>query len=99
MLKAIKRSGGKDNYWQFRPFLPRETRDYIPKLIAAIYIMNYAEEHNIFPSKEEHIFNEEIDTLHIKRQLNFILEILPLYQKKFTSLFGVKQKIGHLEEL
>ena len=88
VLKAIKRSGGKDNYWQFRPFLPKETRDYIPKLIAAIYIMNYAEEHNIFPTKEEHIFNEEIDTLHIKRQLNFknLAKLIGLEEEAIKSL-------------
>jgi len=71
VLKAIKRSGGKKNYWEYRPFLPKETREYIPKLIAAIYVMNYAEDYGIYPEKEIKIFNEDIDTLHINRKLSF----------------------------
>ena len=71
VLKAIKRSGGKKNYWEYRPFLPKETREYIPKLIAAIYIMNYAEEYGIYPQKDNDIFDEEIDTIHIQRHLSF----------------------------
>lgn len=45
--KAIKRSGGKRNFWQIYFYLPRETRGYIPAFIAANYIMNYHCEHNI----------------------------------------------------
>lgn len=47
--KAIKRAGGKRNYWEIYPYLPRETRSYVPIFIAANYIMNYYEEHNICP--------------------------------------------------
>ena len=39
--KAIKRSGGKTNFWEIYPYLPRETRGYIPAYIAALYSMNY----------------------------------------------------------
>ena len=37
ITKSIRRSGGKSNYWSIRPFLPQQTKDYIPALIAAIY--------------------------------------------------------------
>jgi membrane-bound lytic murein transglycosylase D len=47
--KAIRRSGGKTNFWEIYPFLPRETRSYVPLFIAANYIMNYYEAHNICP--------------------------------------------------
>jgi len=47
--KAIKRAGGKTDYWEIRHFLPRETRYYIPKFIAAIYIMSYHSYHGIHP--------------------------------------------------
>ncbi|MDD4590517.1 MAG: LysM peptidoglycan-binding domain-containing protein [Parabacteroides sp.] len=47
--KAIRRSGGKTDFWQIFPYLPRETRSYVPLFIAANYIMNYYCEHNICP--------------------------------------------------
>jgi len=45
--KAIRRSGGKRNFWDIYYFLPRETRGYVPAFIAATYTMNYYEEHLI----------------------------------------------------
>ena len=45
--KAIRRSGGKTNCWDIFPYLPRETRSYVPLFIAANYIMNYSCEHNL----------------------------------------------------
>jgi membrane-bound lytic murein transglycosylase D len=45
--KAIRRSGGKRNFWDIYYFLPRETRGYVPAFIAATYAMNYYEEHLI----------------------------------------------------
>lgn len=46
--KAIRRSGGKRGYWDIYYHLPRETRGYVPAFIAANYVMNYAQEHNIY---------------------------------------------------
>lgn len=48
--KAIRRSGGKSTYWEVRPYLPRETRGYVPAFIAVNYLMNFHEEHNIYPA-------------------------------------------------
>ncbi|MDR2840790.1 MAG: transglycosylase SLT domain-containing protein [Paludibacter sp.] len=45
--KAIRRSGGKRDYWDIYPYLPGETRGYVPIFIAANYAMNYSAEHNI----------------------------------------------------
>ena len=45
--KAIRRSGGKRNFWDLYYYLPRETRGYVPAFIAATYAMNYYEEHLI----------------------------------------------------
>ena len=45
--KAIKRSGGYKNYWNIRPFLPRETAGYVPAFYATMYIFEYAEKHRI----------------------------------------------------
>lgn len=47
--KAIRRSGGKKNYWDIYYNLPRETRGYVPAFIAANYVFNYHKEHGIFP--------------------------------------------------
>ena len=47
--KAIARSGGKRNYWEIYPHLPRETRGYVPLYIGATYAMNYYKEHNLTP--------------------------------------------------
>ena len=45
--KAIHRAGGKKDYWEIYPYLPRETRGYVPAFIAANYIMTYYSDHNI----------------------------------------------------
>lgn len=47
--KAVHRAGGVKDYWQIYPYLPAETRGYVPAFIAANYIMNYYCEHNICP--------------------------------------------------
>ena len=47
--KAIRRAGGIKNYWAIWPYLPRETRGYVPAFIAVNYVMNYPAEHNICP--------------------------------------------------
>ena len=47
--KAIHRAGGEKDYWQIYPYLPKETRGYVPAFIAANYIMAYYCEHNICP--------------------------------------------------
>lgn len=60
--KAIRRSGNKKTYWEVRPYLPKETRGYVPNFIAAAYLMTYHKEHNIFP-KKLNIHNIETDTL------------------------------------
>lgn len=49
--KAIHRAGGKRDFWSIYPFLPRETRGYLPIFIAASYAMNYAEVHGICPAE------------------------------------------------
>ena len=50
--KAIRRSGYKKDFWQIYRYLPRETRSYIPQFIAINYVLNYAEEHNLFPNQK-----------------------------------------------
>ena len=47
--KAILRAGGVRNYWAIWPYLPKETRGYVPAFIAVAYVMNFATEHNLYP--------------------------------------------------
>lgn len=68
VTKAIRRSGGYQNYWNIRPHLPRETAGYLPVFLATMYIFEYAEEHGFQPQKAE--FNYiETDTLHVKQMI------------------------------
>ncbi|WP_421918065.1 transglycosylase SLT domain-containing protein [Marinifilum sp.] len=67
--KAIRRSGGKRNYWDIYYRLPRETRGYVPAFIAAIYTFNYHKEHNLYPKKSN--FPIACDTLMIDETLHF----------------------------
>ena len=68
--KAIRRSGGKRNFWEIREFLPKETRSYVPAFIAVNYVMNYAAEHNIYASKPAFLYSE-IDTIQVCKKLTF----------------------------
>ena len=68
--KAIRRSGGKRNYWQIRRFLPKETRSYVPAFIAVCYAMNYASDHKISSEKPRVLFHE-VDTVEVKYQIDF----------------------------
>ena len=67
--KAIRRSGNKKTYWEVRPYLPQETRGYVPNFIAAAYLMTYHKEHNIFPVNLN-LHNIEIDTLCFKSSIH-----------------------------
>lgn len=66
--KAIRRSGGKTNFWDIYPNLPRETRSYVPLFIAATYIMNYHCEHNLCPMQTS--LSMAADTFVINRMLH-----------------------------
>lgn len=66
--KAIRRSGGKRNYWDIYYHLPRETRGYVPAFIAATYIMNFSYEHMLNPLPLE--FPRMLDTVNIKEELH-----------------------------
>jgi membrane-bound lytic murein transglycosylase D len=70
VAKAIRRSGGKQNYWNIRPYLHKETQGYLPAFLATMYIFEYHKEHGIVPHKP--IANHfATDTVQIKRKLTF----------------------------
>ncbi len=66
--KAIRRSGGKTNYWNLRDFLPRETAGYVPAFLATMYIFEYAKEHG-FKKQSARIPYVATDTIKIKQQI------------------------------
>ena len=68
--RAIRRSGGKQTYWEIRPYLPRETQGYVPAFIAVNYIMHHAEDHLIFPSEVKTSYYQT-DTITVREQLSF----------------------------
>ena len=67
--RAIARSGGKMDFWKILPYLPRETRAFVPKYIATAYIMTYHCEHNICPIRSN--FSIATDTIMVERALHF----------------------------
>lgn len=68
--KAIKRSGGNKNYWNIRPYLPRETAGYVPAFYATMYLFEYADKHKVYSEVPE-FFNFQTDTIQIKRTITF----------------------------
>ncbi len=66
--KAIHRANGRRDFWQIYDYLPRETRSYLPIYVAANYVFNFADEHNICPA--EPILPLALDTIVIQERLH-----------------------------
>jgi membrane-bound lytic murein transglycosylase D len=77
--KAIRRSGGSQNYWNIRRNLPRETANYVPAFLATMYIYEFRKEHGLEPKKAALTYFET-DTITIKKQISFqqISELLDI---------------------
>jgi len=93
--RAIKKAGSRD-FWEIRPFLPLETRNYVPAFIAAIYVMNFSKAHQINHQASELAMNT--DTIQVGRfvSLPLLAEALgmeeallcglnPSYKKKLVN--------------
>lgn len=70
VAKAIRRSGGQQNYWNIRKYLPNETAGYVPAFLATMYIYEYHKEHGIVPERAL-VKHFATDTVMVKRQLSF----------------------------
>ncbi|WP_347159659.1 lytic transglycosylase domain-containing protein [Pontibacter chitinilyticus] len=67
--RAIRKAGGgKKTFWEIFPYLPQETRGYIPSMTAIIYGMKYAPEHNIF--SDSILYATEVDTMRINQAVD-----------------------------
>src|SRR5690606_30515067 len=86
--KAIRRSGGYENYWNLRPFLPRETAGYLPAFLATMYIFEYAEESGFKKIKPDFRY-VETDTIHVKQMISLdqVSELLdvPMEELQFLN--------------
>ena len=84
--KAIHRAGGVKDYWKIYPYLPRETRGYVPAFIAANYIMNYYCEHNICPMIAS--LPAKTDTILVDHDVHFdqIAGVIGVSTKEIESL-------------
>ncbi|MDR0231497.1 MAG: transglycosylase SLT domain-containing protein [Dysgonamonadaceae bacterium] len=81
--KAIRRAGGKRDYWAIYNYLPRETRSYVPLFIAANYAMNYYDQHGLIPvstslplATDTVMVNELLHLEQVAQTLNVDIEML-----------------------
>ena len=70
VAKAIRRSGGQQNFWNIRKYLPQETQGYVPAFLATMYIYEYHKEHGIVPNRAV-IKHFATDTIMIQKQMTF----------------------------
>ncbi|WP_339919304.1 LysM peptidoglycan-binding domain-containing protein [uncultured Flavobacterium sp.] len=68
--KAIRRSGGKQSYWDIRKHLPKETQGYVPAFLATMYLYEYHNEHGIKADRAV-VQHFATDTIMIKKQMSF----------------------------
>ncbi len=81
VAKAIRRSGGQQNFWNIKKYLPRETQGYLPAFLATMYIFEYHKEHGITPNKA--IANRfATDTIAVKKHITF---------KQISDLFDISE--------
>lgn len=68
--KAIRRAGGKKDFWAIQYGLPRETRNYVPSFMAVSYLLSHASDHNLYPVKPKFEIRN-VDTVTVKQALHF----------------------------
>jgi membrane-bound lytic murein transglycosylase D len=82
--KAIRRSGGKQSYWDIRKHLPRETQGYVPAFLATMYLYEYHNEHGIIADRAV-VHHFATDTIMIKKQMSF-KQVANLLDVPFSQL-------------
>jgi membrane-bound lytic murein transglycosylase D len=85
--KAIRRSGGKTDYWEIRKYLPRETANYLPAFLATMYIYEFKKEHGLVAHKAEMKY-AETDTVMLKHAMTFkqISDLLDISEAQLEYL-------------
>ena len=82
--KAIRRSGGKQSYWDIRKYLPKETQGYVPAFLATMYIYEYHNEHGIKADRAV-VQHFATDTVMVKKQMSF-KQVADLLDVPFSQL-------------
>jgi len=101
MRKAIRKSGGKRNYWQVQKYLPKETREYVPKYIAMCYVMNYYYDHDLSPKlPAEELLNTSSAQVFESLNLNNLSKELKIDLKTMRTLNPsfIRNFIPHSED-
>ena len=98
--KALRRAGAdtdstRRDFWAIYPYLPKETRGYVPCFIAATYVMNHYNKHNISPALAKRPIIT--DSVHVHHRVNFkqIADVLqlPVEELKILNPQYRKQEI------
>lgn len=84
VTKAIRRSGGYQNYWNIRPFLPSETAGYLPAFLATFYLFEYADAHG-FQFEKSQLPIIATDTIHVKQMIS-LDQVAELTDTKIETL-------------
>ena len=84
VTKAIRRSGGYQNYWNIRPFLPSETAGYLPAFLATFYLFEYADAHG-FQVEKNQLPIIATDTIHVKQMIS-LDQVAELTDTKIETL-------------
>lgn len=101
--KAMRRSGGND-YWSIRSYLPRETRMYVPKMIAISYLMNYYLDHDLEPEFPEQLFmktrsaviHKTISFNEISELTDIDVAVIKWYNPEYISNYIPNSREGKL---
>jgi membrane-bound lytic murein transglycosylase D len=84
--KAIRRSGGKRDYWDIYYYLPKETRGYVPLFIAANYVMNFNKEHLICPVQTQYPLHTDTVVLSSKMHFDQISAVIGVPKEDLQKL-------------
>ena len=84
--KAIRRAGGSRDFWTIYPYLPRETRGYVPSFVAALYTLTYYKDHGIQP--RQIAMPAHVDTFEIRKPLHFgqVAELTGIPKEELADL-------------
>ncbi|GAB1374143.1 hypothetical protein MASR1M46_10250 [Bacteroidales bacterium] len=84
--KAIRRVGGSRDIWTIYPYLPRDTRGYVPSFVAALYTLAYYKDHGITPRAIA--MPAHVDTFEIRKPLHFgqISELIGIAKEEIADL-------------
>ncbi|CAN1487978.1 membrane-bound lytic murein transglycosylase D [Flavobacteriaceae bacterium] len=87
VTKAIRRSGGQQNFWNIKDKLPKETQGYVPAFLATMYIYEYHKEHGIVPKKAL-VRHFATDTVMVKKEMSFaqISDLLDISVEQLQAL-------------